>query len=299
MSSLRPSSSPSQAQPPRLPRKRPRRRRGAARAGGSVTPHLAAQWLERNHGNRPLQKRLVAFYAQQMRHGQWQMSNPQPLILDAEGALRDGQHRLHAVIESGCPLWFLVATDAPPEVQLVLDTGRSRSAADLLVMRKGLSPTHAQMSVAAVRVLLLLERQPEHPFRRYQSTHFSNTDILRGSERWGGVIDLVGSYAMAIASAGVRGGRGLWCGLLCTFHEQDAEAARLFADLVISGAELPVGSPILALRDRLTRELTGVPNIRNDTYGRLIVAGWNAWRRGQNVRYLRVSAADPFPAIAA
>lgn len=283
--------------PQELPEDAPPRPEGGNSEWVLVTPDLAANWLSRNKRNRPMLSLRVAFYVHQLETGQWNMANPQPIIFDTDGLLDDGQHRLEAVILSGCATWFRVVWDAPPSVRPVLDTGKSRTPMDLLAMQHGLSPAQAQVGAAAARVLLMLEADPEYPFRQYQAKRLTNTEVERGWVRWRDLIEQTVPLAIAVNDAGVRGGRGLWCGLLCRFSEIDSEDAILFATAVITGADLAQGDPRLLLRHRLTRELVNVPNIRNDTYGRLIAAAWNSWRRREMRKILRVDLSVPFPKL--
>ena len=97
----------------------------------TVTPSLASKWLEMNTGNRRLRQSHVAHLANQMKQGRWMLS-PEPIVFSKKGRLLDGQHRLNAVIQSGCKIEASVALVANEEVFRVLDQGINRSNSDIL-----------------------------------------------------------------------------------------------------------------------------------------------------------------------
>src|SRR5690348_15979222 len=65
-----------------------------------VTPAVAEVLLSMNIGNRPLIKGWVDDLTERIRRGAWKLTG-EPIIVAREGILNDGQHRLHAVVESG------------------------------------------------------------------------------------------------------------------------------------------------------------------------------------------------------
>jgi predicted nucleic acid-binding Zn ribbon protein len=66
-----------------------------------VTPEMAERWLGHNKVNRNLRNRRVDQFARDMRSGRWQLTG-EAIKFGKSGNLIDGQHRLWAVIESGC-----------------------------------------------------------------------------------------------------------------------------------------------------------------------------------------------------
>ena len=74
-----------------------------------VTPNLAAQWLETNSNNRPLSKPYVEELARYLLNGTFQTTH-QGIAFDNQDRLRDGQHRLTAIVQTGIAVRLLVAT---------------------------------------------------------------------------------------------------------------------------------------------------------------------------------------------
>ena len=73
-----------------------------------ITPQIAEEYLKHNINNyRALSERRVNTYAEDMRNGCWQ-ANGESIVFAEDGTLRNGQHRLKAVIKSGTTVPMLV-----------------------------------------------------------------------------------------------------------------------------------------------------------------------------------------------
>lgn len=81
-----------------------------------VTPELARAWVyhsARAPRRHDLHDDKVSRFAKAMAAGEWRADRGAPIELDAHGALRDGLHRLSAVVESGCTVVLNVAVRFP------------------------------------------------------------------------------------------------------------------------------------------------------------------------------------------
>ena len=96
-----------------------------------VDPDRAARWLTMNDGNRILRSRLVQKYARDMKAGQWRMT-AESINFDWNGRLIEGQHRLHAIVQSGVTLTLHVVHGLDPDVQMFTGTGAPRTVTDAL-----------------------------------------------------------------------------------------------------------------------------------------------------------------------
>ncbi len=94
-----------------------------------VTPKMAEQWLNANTGNRKMRDGVAEKYADDMRSGNW-TTCPEPISFFADGQLADGQHRLWAIVESGCTIEFPVARGLSKEDGLNINTGLTRTLVD-------------------------------------------------------------------------------------------------------------------------------------------------------------------------
>lgn len=92
----------------------------------TVTPELAAHYLKRNVDNyRKISKTKVAQYAAEMTAGKWQL-NGEGIMFDEEGKLKNGQHRLAAVIAAGIPVKMTIVTGVDNDVT-IYDVGSMRT----------------------------------------------------------------------------------------------------------------------------------------------------------------------------
>ena len=94
-----------------------------------ITPELAQQYLDTNTNNRTVRKGKVDQFSRDMSGGRWRFT-PQGIIFSSAGVLIDGQHRLLAIIQSGCSLMMWVFRGVDADVMEVIDTGATRSLKD-------------------------------------------------------------------------------------------------------------------------------------------------------------------------
>ncbi len=69
-----------------------------------VTPELARLWLSKNDGNRPIDERRVQDFEEDMLAGRWRKKGGIPIIITSSGELRNGQHRLTALVRANCSI---------------------------------------------------------------------------------------------------------------------------------------------------------------------------------------------------
>lgn len=97
-----------------------------------VTPEMAKHWLDTtNTNNRRIRDTTVQVYSRDMEHGQWRLTG-ETIKFSAKGVLLDGQQRLAAIVKSNVAVQMFVTWDLTPESQMFMDTGRKRTAANML-----------------------------------------------------------------------------------------------------------------------------------------------------------------------
>ncbi|MFE2934891.1 hypothetical protein [Streptomyces sp. NPDC059278] len=98
-----------------------------------ITPERALDLLVKLAPyQRALKDRKVADYAAAMRRGEWTLNPADPICIDTNDQTANGQHRLHAVVESECPQPFYVAYGVDPGTYRVMDKGTKRTTGDML-----------------------------------------------------------------------------------------------------------------------------------------------------------------------
>ncbi len=126
-----------------------------------ITPELAKEILETsNHGNRPLKKAHIKMLASSLKNNEW-MLNGESIAFSESGRLLDGQHRLHACINSGKPFKTIVIKGINDEAAFgTIDIGKPRSVTDLMDLQ-GL-PKAPLFSAIAKQHKAWVETEPEH-----------------------------------------------------------------------------------------------------------------------------------------
>jgi hypothetical protein len=250
-----------------------------------VTPAQAAAWLEHEGLNRKLRNSHVERLAQAMLRGEWRMTG-EAIKLGRDGTLRDGQHRLAAIVRSGVPITTLVIRGVEEDAFDVMDSGAKRDIADALHLHGYSSPAGL---AAVVRLLMLYER-----FGRVDANNIearaviSAPNTLRYLREHPEVQEVIG-YADAVRHAGLQGGVSLWGCALVLFWRIDQAATVTMAGYLSAGAGLERHHPLLVLRNRAISPHAGrfskSQQDRQELLA-LVIKAWNAWRRGEQISQL-------------
>lgn len=215
-----------------------------------ITPQQAEKWLKTNEGNRKLSPSHVRFLTEQILSGQWKLT-PDTIKLSRSGRLLDGQHRLTAIVESGKAQQMYIARDCEEDIFSVLDTGKNRTAADVVGIAGFKNASH----VASTARLIFTYRTSAFSGLKSKKRFATNGDVLALL----GEIDLVPvvqqgfSYYTKSRLLSVPEYSFLrW--LLGARHAEEAEG---FLYALSSGVGLLEGSPVLLLRRKLESARSG------------------------------------------
>ena len=121
-----------------------------------MTPSSAASLLEKNFNNRRIKFALVAKLKNDILNNDWHLTH-QPIAVDVDGNVIDGQHRLTAIAASEKAVPVMLATGCNAETMIAVDTGLSRSAADVLTLD---GVKNAAIKAAITRILLSYKHYP-------------------------------------------------------------------------------------------------------------------------------------------
>lgn len=98
----------------------------------TVTPTMAKNWLDtKNTHNRKIRDTTVQTYARDMAAGNWRQTG-EPIKFSVTDVLLDGAQRLSAVVKTNVTLPLFIVTGLPDESQDFMDSGRKRTAANML-----------------------------------------------------------------------------------------------------------------------------------------------------------------------
>lgn len=266
----------------------------------TVTPALAAEWLARpSVRQRTLARNVLVKYARAMGEGRWHQPSTDPIAFTKSGELLNGQHRLTALVRAGVTLQMLVAYDVPEDLFDVMDTGRSRTAAQFIR-----SPNARAVASVARMILWYDERRledPRHPTAPVGGgVSFDNDELL----------DVIEGDLAEIITQSVRDAERArrWCGIPTSIHATVLAIARregadpVMVDGWLYGIMEAVGlgmdDPRRRLRQRLTDQ-TNSQHIRRSVPAvwMLTVRAFNAYMQGRPVKVLKYESEDPAPAI--
>lgn len=210
-----------------------------------VTPGIAAEFLLRNHNNRPVKDSRVAQFADMMSRGEWPYTG-EAIKFDTNGDLLDGQHRLLAIVRSGVVLKMHVIYGLPREHQLYMDLGTKRTAGDQLGMQLGM--LNGNRVAALARLVMRWEA----------GTVLSGNALVSVPD----VVHWVSGRQDAVQRAGLLServyrvvrGRCSVIGAVAyrTAQKHPYESERFFTRLA-TGADLTVGDPEHTLRETMLR----------------------------------------------
>jgi len=119
-----------------------------------ITPARAQKMLDTVKDNRKISKVTVLAYANDMRNGKWMQNTSSCIAVDTNGVVRDGQHRLQAIVDSGKSIKMTVCYGVSPNA--LFDCNRPRSCADQMrIIRPDIDPFYRESKVqGTIRVIM-------------------------------------------------------------------------------------------------------------------------------------------------
>lgn len=260
----------------------------------TITPEVAAELLQSNTRNRGLNAKYVQALAAEMRDGNWQMAGD-PIRISVSMVLLDGQHRLSAIVESGTTQQMVVINDLPDETFAVMDTGRMRSAGDVLDIA---GVPNSRLAASAARMIINYQRGVVSGTLKNQGRApgqwVTNSDIrdftaqndlqsfLLKAKSW------YKEWRMFTASE--------YAFFSFMLSQIDPEAAVYFLTALTKGADLPATSPIFLLRKKIEQYKLNKISYTPSERLALVFKSWNLYRSDKTVSNLYYnSEKEDFP----
>ena len=255
-----------------------------------VTPKMAADWLKQQYENRNVREHIVERYAADMTAGRWRL-NGQTISFLPDGRLVNGQHRLHAVLLSGCTVTMSVAYNVGLDALDSFDRGIVKTVADIYQMH-GVQNQHL---IAGAMAVIWRGRTKQMNTAYIPSAGESLALYNSGNvkERLAHSIQIARKSSSFLAI-------GLGAGVHFLCAEKDEVLADVFFTMLGSGERMGNGDPVYALRQRLLtfkgkdhRHMQIRPALRVA----LTIKAWNAEREGRKVLALRWNETESYPEI--
>jgi hypothetical protein len=258
-----------------------------------VDVDTANEWLATMAPNRRLSRGNLEALVLAMEEGRWH-DDGSPIRFNRSGELVDGQHRLTAVVVTGKPQTFLVVWGVPNQAMSTLDTGKSRSRGDVLLIH---DPSIVNVTNAAASTGMMLRWSRGLRNHYLRTAPVSNDAVIAFYDEHREEIMAAGRHGQRLAKATGAGSSMAFGLCFWLFNQINTEDAEFFWDRLVDGSGLEVGNPIYALRELLAREArsTTRERLRADVIVALIIKAWNFYRRGDEIRVLafKVGGAHP------
>lgn len=248
----------------------------------TISPEIAKKWLEKGGTNRRLTESNVNFLYNQMRTGNWFLSGD-TIKFGEDGTLLDGQHRLTAIVKYAKPIETFVARGLKPEVFQVLDTGKSRSAADAL------SATGYKYStnLAAISRNILLFQQGHYTAsggnKRLKASNKDVLDFVRSHEEIQEICAFVQNHIyqnfrfITLAHLGT---------IYYILSRKNQTKADEFFGKYANGIDLSETNPIRHLRERLIKDKVNKLKLTGRDKIALVIYTWNNFILNKRVSQL-------------
>jgi len=251
-----------------------------------VTPEKASQWLQNNSHNRNKSEANIRRLAEAIKNDEWKC-NGESIIIDSTGRLLDGQHRLEAVVLAKKAIHCVVVEGVDPEAFDTIDQGRKRSNGDVLSI---LGEQDSKMLAAACGWVYRYQHR-----LMFQAKNLSPQQVqlvldvhsdLRGSLPMGRYVGRSQICPPAIATM-----------LHYFFCKVSVDHANLFMQCLADGAGLDKDSPILYVRDRLSKNRRAVSKLPPPYVAGMIIKAWNRWIYDDSPKGIPMRRGDSFPVI--
>ena len=252
-----------------------------------ISPTLAESLLLRNFSNRQLSKNRVQYLAEQMVKGRW-MVNGESIIFDTNGELRNGQHRLNAIIASNTTQEMVVVTGVEVDAFATMDLGGKRNGGDVLSIMGVEDPK----SVSTLCKFVYGYKNAMYDDSLNGAKTVGNTEIYGYYKSLTNVRSSI-DFAIKLRKDKSVPTRVLSTQQLHGFHYLLSEVNKVDAERFLNGLyygnELEMDSPIMAMRNRLIKSKDHKNyRIGNKEFINLMTLAWNKWRAGEKVKNLRL-----------
>lgn len=258
-----------------------------------ITPAVADAMLQANTGNRRLRQQRVERYAREMLKAQW-LDDGSNIGFDWNNRLIQGQHRLAGVVLAGATnpnisFEWVVVRNLDPAVYAVLDQGLGRSGADAL----GADVGNGKNKFAITRLYLVWIMDGD-PRSRADVEVIGRSDVAEYYHDNEQAVQEAADMAYKFYRFFAGGNNSAWGAFIMRIWELNQSAAQEFLDGVLTGADLPQESPILALRNFLSNDRK-LPT--SGFHLAVLIKAWNDYLAGKSRRVMVFKADEDFPVI--
>ncbi|SNB07231.1 conserved hypothetical protein [Flavobacterium psychrophilum] len=252
-----------------------------------ISPEVAKTILQNNSGNRNISNAKLMEYYNQMIQGKYKEGTAEPLKISNKGRLLDGQHRLTALIKANMTIEFLVARDLDESIFDVLDTGKSRGAADVLSM------ANVPNSTTISSILKLFYNTKNQNNERYKLTNPEVLELYKKNEQ---KHDEIAVLSIRLYKSGKLFNVSLIGGLLLLFMEKNEHEAKSFFEQLCRVKPVQ-NNTVEVLYQLFVKDALSKSKIPVHIKIKIIIKAWNAFRAGKELKIIKYIESEGFPIV--
>lgn len=258
----------------------------------TITPEIAQQWLNQTTvSNRDVKPSILSRLVRDIESGRFEC-NGESIVLNGDGSILDGQHRLQACAATGRSITSVVVRGVPTETMPSFDSGPGRSHSDAIKIA-GIATNSS--AGAAIK---LVYRYDNDLFPR--APGISNREMVEMAS--GAYAPVVRSLEFVLENDLTRQWVITSVTVAChaIFKKIDPQMADAFIRELITGEGSHIDSPTYRLRERLLRAKMGQAKRDKVTLVQsfaFMIKAWNAVRKGTEytAAHMRLRHTDAFP----
>lgn len=247
----------------------------------TVNPEFAHKLLKYNPKNRRLNHSHVMGLASQMEAGLF-MPELGFISFDKKGQMIDGQHRLHAIIESVTSFEMRIITGLDSNVRDVIDTGLKRTLADILRMD---GVENAGVVSGAIAKMIIFDETGRLDARLNRKFH--SADFKKAMKKHPEII--ICAEKLRPSAIFRRPAQILTLYALCS--KVAPKKADDFFLRLMTGENLEKNSPLLEIRRIVLNKIGSRNNVAITDLIYALISVWNASRKGKSYDVGRINEA--------
>jgi hypothetical protein len=246
-----------------------------------MNPVFAEVMLEEcNFGNRKTRQARIDLYDTIMVDGRW-ILHSQGISISREGLLNNGQHRLKAIVQSGCTVPMMVAFGEDRDAINVIDSGGIRTASDILMID---GHKYTTALGAGARTIMMIDSGVS--FGSNVHKQYTNDLILEFVNDHPALTGIVADACKLSGALKCSAAAMVAAVYLIDRDSKHRHKLHEFMTKLQAGTELKAKDPILSLRDGLIRK--SLDSGRNGRMNALSIAAaiinaWNRWLAGKPI----------------
>ena len=260
-----------------------------------VTPEIAATWLANNTKNRNVSVNRLTRYVSEMQNGRWKADTGETIKIAKDRTLLDGQHRLMAIVKSKVSVYLHVMFDMEKDIFAYIDTGKSRSSADVLTVESVKNATKKAAFIQAYHLFKSLNSNAtkggvESTLTPNQVLAFYNDNVKFVDETINRATVLYSKFQRVLEF-------GLVAFFTGVLSDVDKRIGDSFMRELCEGVDVTNDS-IIVLRNRLISEKLSVRKTSKSVIRALIIKAWNAYYLNKTIKVLKFNPeTEEYPEI--